>query len=85
MLRPSTSTSTSTFKESMFTDLLRKIFGAIYRAYKIISSSSTPTASLCLDELMKLRAVLQRETEDCKSDVTKALAYANLGGFLGGK
>lgn len=83
MLSPSA--SASAFKESIFTDLLRKIFGAIYRALAMISSSSIPTASLCLDELMKLRAVLQREREHCSTDVSKALAYANLGGFLGGK
>uniref|UniRef100_A0A0A8Y0W8 HAT C-terminal dimerisation domain-containing protein n=1 Tax=Arundo donax TaxID=35708 RepID=A0A0A8Y0W8_ARUDO len=75
----------SRLKESVFTDLLRKILGTIYRAIEKISSPSSPIANLCLDELMKLRAVLQSEAMDASTVVAKAVAYAKLGGFSGDK
>lgn len=71
----------SRFKESQLTELLRRIMGTIYLSIVTISSPSYPTSNLCIQELMKLRAVLQSEAEYASQDVAKAVAYARARGF----
>jgi hypothetical protein len=70
----------SRHKESLFTDLLRKIFGTIYRAIEAISSPGCATASLCLGEVKKVRDVVQSEAMDACRNVPKAISYSK-GGF----
>ncbi|KAK3120894.1 hypothetical protein QOZ80_8BG0643210 [Eleusine coracana subsp. coracana] len=71
----------SRFKESQLTELLRQIMGTIYRSIVTLSSPSCPTSNLCIQELMKVRTVLQSEVKDACENVDKAVAYARIGGF----
>lgn len=76
----------SRFKNIVFTDLLRKILGTIYRAaIETISSPSHPTSNICLEVLMELRTVLQSEATAASSDLRKVNAHATVGGFIPGK
>ncbi|KAL6856876.1 hypothetical protein ACP4OV_018258 [Aristida adscensionis] len=71
----------SRFEESQLTELLRKILGMIYRAIVKISSPSRATSNLCLQELVKLRAVLESEAKGASTVATMVIAYAKAGGF----
>uniref|UniRef100_A0A0A9C283 HAT C-terminal dimerisation domain-containing protein n=1 Tax=Arundo donax TaxID=35708 RepID=A0A0A9C283_ARUDO len=74
ILRKKTS-STTTVTISKFSQLLCKLWGAIYRAIRTISASRCSTSNLCLIELLKLREVLQYEqaTNSDDDDITERL------------
>lgn len=64
--------------ESDIERLLRKVLGVIYRAINKLLASTTPTSNLCLEELFKVRHVLQSQLSDaCAADPAMDWGFPN--------